>query len=158
MRTKKEITAIYERQADTVYRVCMSFMRNTADAEDLTQEAFMRLISADPVFKSERHERAWLIVTASNQCKNALKSRERQHDDIAEHEDIASWDVHPDPVTEAVMELPEDYKTAVLMYYYEGLSIKEIAKATAGSVPAVKARLMRARRMLKEKMGEDYES
>ena len=156
MRTKEEITAIYERQADTVYRVCMSFMRNTADAEDLTQETFMRLISADPVFKSERHERAWLIVTASNQCKNALKSRERQHDDIAEHEDIASWDVHPDPVTEAVMELPEDYKAAVLMYYYEGFSVKEIAKATASSVPAVKARLMRARRMLKEKMGEDY--
>ena len=157
MRTKEEITAIYERQVDTVYRVCYSFMRNTADAEDMTQETFFRLIDADPRFESERHERAWFIVTASNQCKNALKSRERMHDDIAEHEDIAAYDRYPDPVTEAILELPDDYKAAVLMYYYEGFSVREIAGATGSSVSAVKARLMRARRMLRQKMGDDYE-
>ena len=44
-RTGKEITQIYNRQVDTVYRICFSFMKNTADTEDMVQETFLRLLS-----------------------------------------------------------------------------------------------------------------
>ena len=64
---------VYSRQADTVYRVCYSFMRNKADTEDLVQETFLKLLSTGKTFENERHERAWLIVTASNLCKDSLK-------------------------------------------------------------------------------------
>lgn len=73
LRTDKEITEIYYRQVDTVYRVCYSFMKNKPEAEDLVQETFLRLISRGIIFDNERHEKAWLIVTASNLCKDALK-------------------------------------------------------------------------------------
>ena len=60
------VTEIYNRNVDTVYRVCFSFMKTRQAAEDMTQETFLRLISSGAAFASPQHERAWLIVTASN--------------------------------------------------------------------------------------------
>lgn len=73
LRTDREITEIYGRNVDTVYRVCYSFMRNKPEAEDMTQETFLRLIDSGKAFENQRHEKAWLIVTASNLCKDQLK-------------------------------------------------------------------------------------
>ena len=71
-RTGKVIAEIYNRQVDTVYRICFSFMKNQADTEDMVQETFLRLLSSGVIFQSEEHEKAWLIVTASNLCKDLL--------------------------------------------------------------------------------------
>ncbi len=73
VRTNKEIIAIYDRHVDTVYRVCYSYMKNRPETEDMVQETFLRLISSGKAFENERHEKAWLIVTASNVCKDNLK-------------------------------------------------------------------------------------
>ena len=78
-RTGKEIREIYNRQVETVYRICYSFMKNnTSDTEDMVQETFLRLIRSGALFETEEHEKAWLIVTASNLCKDALKSKWRK--------------------------------------------------------------------------------
>ncbi len=74
-RTGKEIGEIFNRQVDTVYRICFSFVKNAADTEDMVQETFLRLLSRKVIFQSEEHEKAWLIVTASNLCKDFLKSK-----------------------------------------------------------------------------------
>ena len=71
---KQQFVEVYSRQVDTVYRVCYSFMKNKADTEDLVQETFLKLLSTKKEFENERHERAWLIVTASNLCKDTLKN------------------------------------------------------------------------------------
>ena len=63
LRTDREITEIYGRNVDTVYRVCYSFMRNKPEAEDMTQETFLRLMSNGKPFADQRHEKAWLIIT-----------------------------------------------------------------------------------------------
>ena len=73
LRTDKEITEIYHRQVDTVYRICYSFMKNKPEAEDMVQETFLRLIASGKTFENPRHEKAWLVVTASNLCKDQLK-------------------------------------------------------------------------------------
>ena len=73
MRDKQDIEAVFARQADAVYRLCFAYMKNPADAEDMTQSAFLQLIRKAPRFESERHEQAWMIRTASNLCRNALK-------------------------------------------------------------------------------------
>ena len=73
LRTDREITEIYHRQIDTVYRICYSFMKNKPEAEDMVQETFLRLIASGKTFENQRHEKAWLIVTASNLCKDQLK-------------------------------------------------------------------------------------
>ena len=59
LRADREITEIYGRNVDTVYRVCYSFMRNKPEAEDMTQETFLRLIASGKAFENQRHEKAW---------------------------------------------------------------------------------------------------
>lgn len=74
LRTGKDLEDIYQRHVDMLYRVAYSFMKNGADAEDMVQETFLRLMRSGTVFESAQHEKAWLIVTVSNLCKSALRS------------------------------------------------------------------------------------
>lgn len=78
LRTDEEFVEIYNRHVDTVYRVCFSFMKNAADTEDMVQETFLKLISCKKKFTSKEHEKAWLIVTASNTCKDELRRFRRR--------------------------------------------------------------------------------
>ncbi len=57
LRTNKEIMEIYDRQVDTVYRVCYAYMKNAPEAEDMTQETFLRLMSNGKPFADQRHEK-----------------------------------------------------------------------------------------------------
>ena len=57
-RTDREITELYQRHVDTVYRVCYSYMKNRADTEDMVQDTFIKLISSGVLFQSEEHEKA----------------------------------------------------------------------------------------------------
>ena len=153
-RTGKEIGEIYNRQADTVYRVCYSFMKNAPEAEDMVQETFLRLISSGQKFDNTRHEKAWLIVTASNLCKDSLKRWWRRFESLDERfsEAPAPESLH-NPVLEAVLALPADYKTAVYMFYYEGYTTAEIARYQCCREATVRSRLSRARKMLKSMLG-----
>ena len=85
MYSQQTFTQVYDRNVDTVYRVCYSFMKNKSDAEDMTQEAFLRLLSTGIQFENQRHEKAWLIVTASNLCKDSLKKWWRKAENIDDH-------------------------------------------------------------------------
>ncbi|MGN1024971.1 MAG: RNA polymerase sigma factor [Faecousia sp.] len=155
LRTDKEIMDIYNRQVDTVYRICFSFMKTRADTEDMVQETFLRLMSNGTVFQSEKHEKAWLIVTASNVCKDALRRSWRKHTSIEELPEIAQEGPEWNPVLEAILALPRDQKTAVYMYYYEGYSSAEIAQALGCRQGTVRSRLSRARQALKKDLGGD---
>ena len=155
LRTDKEIMDIYNRQVDTVYRICFSFMKTRADTEDMVQETLLRLMSNGTVFQSEKHEKAWLIVTASNVCKDALRRSWRKHTSIEELPEIAQEGPELNPVLEAILALPRDQKTAVYMYYYEGYSSAEIAQALGCRQGTVRSRLSRARQALKKDLGGD---
>lgn len=156
LRTDKEIMDIYYRHADTVYYICYSFMKNKPEAEDMMQETFLRLISTGKVFDSERHEKAWLIVTASNLCKNSLKKHWRRDESIEDNPALAESVAKSDnEVLEAILALPRDYKTVVYMYYYEGYSGEEIARYLRCPHATVRTRLARARKLLKQMLGGD---
>jgi len=73
LRTDNEIAAIYTRHVKTIYRVCYTYMKNPADTEDAVSETFIKMIKSAPAFESEEHEKAWLIRTAVNVCKDVLK-------------------------------------------------------------------------------------
>ena len=155
LRTDEEIMDIYNRQVDTVYRVCFSFMKTRTDTEDMVQETFLRLMSSGTEFQSEKHEKAWLIVTASNLCKDALRRAWRKHTSIDDLQEIPQDGPEWNPVLEAILALPADQKTAVYMYYYEGYSSAEIAKAMRCRQGTIRSRLSRARQALKKDLGGD---
>ena len=150
---KSAFLKVYSRQADTVYRVCYSFMKNRADAEDMVQETFLKLLSTGKEFENQRHERAWLIVTASNLCKDNLKKLWRKIENLDDHPELAERTRQEDGVLEAILQLPEDYKDAVYLYYYEGFTTVEIARYLNCPEATVRSRLMRARKKLQILLG-----
>ncbi len=146
----EEIEKIYNRQFDTVYRVCFSFMKNAEDAEDMVQETFLKLISCRKQFESEEHEKAWLIVTASNTCKDELKRWKRRMENIRllfQEENAVPKEENK--VLEWVMALPVKYKQVIYLYYYEGYRTAEIASMLHCSESTVRNQLLRGRRILK---------
>lgn len=155
--TDEDIRQIYARNADAVYRLCFSFMKNRADTEDAVQDTFLRMVSKKPTFASEKHERAWLIVTASNICKDVLKSCWRKRESIDDQTIVSEDFIDDGGVTNAILRLPADYKTVVYLYYYEGYRTPEIAEMLRLSTSTVRSRLTHARRMLKIMLGGDME-
>ena len=154
VRTNKEFIAIYNRHVDTVYRLCFSFMKNKADAEDLVQETFLKLLSEGKVFENERHEKAWLIVTASNLCKDSLKKWWRRNENIEDIQTLGYEQSFADPaIMKAILSLKADYKTAVYMFYYEGYTTAEIAGHLHCPEATVRSRLSRARAQLRTLLG-----
>ena len=147
----EEIAKIYNRQYNTVYRICFSFMKNSVDAEDMAQETFLKLISSKKQFESEEHEKAWLIVTASNTCKDELRRWKRRLENIKslfQQENVVREE--DDRVLEWVMELPAKYKQVIYLYYYEGYRTSEIAGMLHCSESTVRNQLLRGRRILKK--------
>lgn len=156
LRTDKDIEDIYRRYVDILYRVAYSFMKNSADAEDMVQETFIRLLRSGTSFASEQHEKAWLIVTVSNLCKSALRSpwqRREALDAITEPSTVE--DAPLDEALDAVLALPEDYKLPVYLFYYEGYPTAEIARMLGVAPATVRSRLNRARKKLKLTLGGD---
>ena len=157
-RANKEIAEIYERHRMTVYRVCYAYMKNRMDTEDVVQETFFRLIRNNPVLKSAEHEKAWLIRTASNVCKDELKRRRRTEESLDDHPELQMPDMQPHAdVLRAVTELPDKYKTVIYLYYYEGYDSAEIAAMLRLPKSTVRNRLHDARKLLKERLGADFD-
>ena len=148
-------TELYARHKSTVWRVCFAYLKNASDTEDAVQETFIRLIKSGPVFESEEHEKAWLIRTASNVCKNMLGHWWHKRESIEQLRDLPGKET-PDTsdVLEAVTALPYKYKAAVYLYYYEGYTGAEIAKILQKPQSTVRNHLREARIILKEGLGD----
>ena len=153
------LDVLFETYGDMIYRLALVRTKNAADAEDVVQEVFLRCLKSNPVFQSAEHQKAWLIKVTLNCSKTLLGSAFRRHsvpeDAMGE---LSSEDETPDStVYDAVLKLPEKYRTAIHLYYYEDYSVREIASATRATESTVKSWLHRARGMLKETLGGDYE-
>jgi RNA polymerase sigma-70 factor (ECF subfamily) len=157
LRTNEEITQIYERHKLTVFRVCFAFMKNQADTEDAVQDTFYKLIKSAKKFDSVEHEKAWLIKTATNLCKNFLSHWWRKRENPDNFENLkGSDDVQINEVLSAVMSLPDKFKTVVYLHYYEGYTAAEIAKTLGKPQNTVLYHLAEARKLLKLKLGDDF--
>ena len=146
-----------ERYADTVKRLCMVHLKNTADTEDIFQTVFLKYALSSAEFESREHEKAWFIRVTINACKDLLKSFFRSRtvplDELAELPAELSDDNRD--VLEAVLSLPDKYKEAVYLHYYEDYTAPEIGKILGKNVNTVYTLLNRARQMLREKLGGD---
>lgn len=156
LRTDEEIVAIYHRHVDTVYRVCYSFLKNPSDTEDAVQSTFVQLMTHPVAFRDEKHERAWLIVTASNLCKNTLKHWWRRREDLDACVQLPADTRDEDrQVLEAVFALPDRYKTAIYLYYFEGYQAQEIAQMLGKPSSTIRNYLTQGRRLLRKELGGD---
>ena len=140
-------------------RVALNRTQNLAEAEDIVQSVYLRLLRARPRFTSAAHEKAWLLRTAVNLCKDYQKSAARRMSVPLEEETAVSLPPETREVLDIVARLPESDRYAVYLYYYERMPVGEIARALGEKEGTVSSRLSRARKKLKTLLkGEGYES
>ena len=156
--TNTEMTRIYDRYSGAVYRTAFTMCKNTADAEDITQETFIQRFRTDISFEDDRSEKSWLIRVAVNKCKDMFRSVRYKYfyytvslDEV----NLIYETKDESEVYHAVMELPPKYRIVIHLYYYEGYSTAEIGKIIGRSETAVQTQLYRARKKLKDKLGEE---
>ena len=157
MESGHSIEAIFKRNFHAVFRLCYSYLGSAADAEDAAQTVFVKLLHHPRTFKSTEHEHAWLIVCASNHCKDVLKSASYTRvTTLPEREDhLPGTEDQVDETIDVVLRLPAKYKDCVYLHYYEGYKTAEIATMLGIPASTVRNRLRDARAMLRETLGGD---
>ncbi len=147
---------VIDRYADMVYRIALLQVKKQTDADDIFQEVFIRLVKHIHKLQNWEHVKAWLIRVTINcsrtHFKQSFVKEECPIDEVTETGMTESGfeTVEGDgPVTTAVKSLPVKYRNVVHLFYYEELSITEIANVTAQKETTVKTQLFRAREMLK---------
>ena len=150
------IEQIIERYSDLLLKTAYTILRSVDDAEDAVQETFIKLITKKPHFNDSEHEKRWLLRVTVNISRNMLKSFSRKNCQLDENIAYVHTEDRGD-VFEAVMKLPERYRTAVFLHYYEGYSIGEIATILHIPSSTVGTHLSRARQLLKKILKEDLE-
>lgn len=143
-----------DRYMNTVFRIAFNYLKNRADAEDVTQNVMMKLLRPDRSFTDEAHVKNWLIRVTVNECKKAVLSPWRRRVvPLEDCENTLSFETpEQSALFEAVMALPARDRVIVYLYYYEDYPIADISKTTGVSETAIQTRLMRARRKLREKL------
>ena len=142
--------------------IAVNYCKEFSDAEDITQEVFLKLYEAGTDFLDDEHVKRWLIRVTVNRCKNYLASAWRRRMQPMDFQKIVSvvetekeWseeDKDAGALFEAVTSLPEKYRIIVHMYYYEDYSVKDIAEILQKKETTIQTRLMRARKMLKKQL------
>jgi RNA polymerase sigma-70 factor (ECF subfamily) len=140
---------IVKRYQDKLFRTAIAIMGCKADAEDIVQDAFIKLFEKNPEFKSAEHETAWLMRVTVNLCKNRLRSHWWKKT-VPLLDDYPAETDEQQALMETVLSLPSKYRIVIHLFYYEGFSTKEIAGITELNESAVRQQLTRARRMLKD--------
>ena len=156
---KARFNAAARRYQNMVYRTALHALGSPQDAEDAVQEVFLRLFQYRGTFESEEHLRRWLLRVTVNYGRDLLKSPWRKR--------RVSWEETPEiPVFDRpgqaalyreVMALPEQYRTVLNLFYYEELSVREIGTLLGVEASTVTTRLARARKRLRERLGEDWQ-
>ncbi len=147
--------AFYERNYKLVYRLCFTYMKNAAEAEDCTEDVFVKVLSGGYTFNDETHEKKWLTVTAMNLCKDRLRHWwRRKLTPIDEAPEIADEGaVLYDETLDIVMKLPEKYKDVIYLYYYMDCKTDEIAQLLKKPPSTVRNHLKEARELLRRQIG-----
>ncbi len=144
----------FEAYGTMIYRLAMVYLGNHADAEDVTQEVFVKLFRKAPAFHDKEHEKRWLLRVTANLCLDQLRGPWRSR--IVElEESYPVPDQGGNDLAYAVVNLPKKYKGPVHLHYFEGYSVEEISRILRISVSAVKMRLKRGRELLKLELEDD---
>lgn len=138
-----------EKYHGTVFRVAYSYVKNREDAEDIVQEAFLRLYNSESRFNADENVKAWLIRVSVNLAKDILKSSWLKGRTELDR-DIPYENKEESITLDCIHRLKPEYCSVILLYYYEGYSVKEIAEILRISPTLVTTRLSRARKQLKE--------
>ena len=160
-----EYNTCVERYLKMVYRISFHYFGNREDAEDVSQDVFIKLYSSKISTKNDEEIKAWLIRVTTNTCHSYFRNPfRRKRIDIDENEiadivDTGSSEqdiVNRKVVMDAVMSLPEHYRIIVYLFYYEEYSIGQISNILRIKETTIQTRLSRAREKLRSVLADCF--
>ena len=157
---ERQFEILYERYANDVLRVSYFYLGDRQQAEDVTQDVFIRLLTTGPELRAGS-EKAWLLKVALNRCRDIwraawvkrvvlgspameLAPAPDQMDDRLEKQELMA----------AIRRLPADFRDTILLHYYQGYAINEIAEMLNVPEGTISSRLSRGRKKLEELLKE----
>lgn len=159
---------IIGKYSETVYRLAYSMVKNRYDADDIHQDVFVKYLKRTQIFENEEHEKAWFIKVTINCCRNYYKTAWKRHIvSMTEYEtdslqcerqkagEMPGQQTEAQELIEIVKCLPEKYRAVIHLFYYEEMSVEEIATALSRRESTVRTQLVRARRMLGAWLSEE---
>ena len=152
--TDETISRVVGQYSAMLLRLAATRLPSAADAEDAVQEVFLKLLDARPMFRDAEHEKAWLIRTTLHRAADIRRKRTRETPLDALIEAEAPPQEPESELLAAIRALPEKYGAVIHLHYYEGYSVKEIAKLLGLPAPTVGTRLTRGRERLREMLKE----
>ena len=147
---------LVRRHQDEAYTLACRFMRDTALAEDMAQEAFLKAFRLLQSYRGECSFRTWMYRVVSSVCLTELRRRKNHREvewneslDRSTEQPVVDRDLH-DRIRGCVRKLPDRYATVISMYYLAGAPYEEIADALNIPQGTLKTWMFRARRMLRQ--------
>lgn len=154
--TEEQFEKKYNLYAQELMNISYGYTRNKDDALDVMQNVFFKFFNCEKKFLTENDEKYWLIRVTINECKDLLRRRNKiryfNDKEIESLRDANKQINDVNALTFQINKLPEKYRQVMILFYYDGLPIKEIMKILNISENAVKKRLERGRIMIKQKM------
>mgnify|MGYP005796019969 FL=1 len=149
IRSREELANLYRRHVGMVYQICLMMMENVPDAEDATQTVFQKAMEYKKPFRDPEHEKAWLITTARNQCRDQLKHWWRTRQAGEEALERLTWEQPEDgELWELILALPEKERMTLYLHCCQGYSALETAQLLGAKPATVRTWLFRAREKL----------
>lgn len=149
--------------SDMILRISVMYLKQTYDAEDICQDVFLKLLQRELSFDSPDLEKAWIIRSTINACKDVLRKRTVRK--LISTEETSLPDRSSDTteiadveMMEAMQALPVNYRLSLLLFYFEGYKVREIAELLGKNENTVSAYLSRGRKRLKQLLLEDTQA
>lgn len=155
-RTDNCIDEVVDKYGAMIYRIALTNVKSNSDADDVFQDVFLTYIKKNKLFNDEEHRKAWLIRTTIICCKKFFSNSWFKK--TTELNDTLTIDIPEmeNTLYEALIKLPEKYRTVLYLFYFEEMSIAEIHEALRIKPSTIRTQLTRGRVLMKEKLGGDY--
>jgi len=159
LHSASSIDEVIEVYKSTVYGIALTRTRNSQDADDIFQDVFLTYHRKQPVFHEEEHRKAWLIKTTTICVKKFFSKNYRGTVELPEtlpDESFAFRTDEQNDVYRSLCALSEKYRMVLHLYYFEGLSVEEIAQALGQRPGTVRMQMKRGREIMRSKLEGEY--
>ena len=157
---RSELDRLMEEYGSALLRMCALYLKDADLAQDAVQETFLKAYRRLSDYRGDSSEKTWLTSICINVCRDMLRTAWFRHQSRVDVDSLperpADFDFPDNTVLTEVMQLPAKYREVILLRYYEGLKLKEIASALGLSDGRVRSRLNKANGILRDRLEEWY--
>ncbi len=157
---EEEFKRLYYLYKDDIFRLAFSYTGKISDAEDITQNVFVKLYNNIDKFNDDLHVKKWCMRVTINECKNLYLSFNRHkffNSDVLYSNSTTLLNETQEILKEALFELPKKERTIIYLHYYEGYKVYEIADILKIKPATIQTILFRSKKKLKNKIKGDYD-